>query len=273
MAKVIIFPDHQAFTESLKFTGLVGVGAEPLYPPQFCEGIVDPSVLVTSGLSTLLGQMQENGVPFSGVIPYRTFRGEVPDEGPPDPVWREIIGGIHIETAEQSLSDPQRIRVEAAVEKDATSLIPLMARIIRGGAFDPEGPVLAFEEEHRLVTLFPKAIGLSRLNDLLDLWIMMRTTVELFCEAWQRRSSLEPVREPRQGIGAIEIFRRLPGIDCQECGSPDCMEFATGLLLGRSRLEQCKPLFQKEYSSHLRSLTWLLKGMGVHDTSSTVSAD
>ncbi len=273
MAKVIIFPDHQAFTGSLKFTGLVGVGAEPLYPPQFCEGILDPAVLVTSGLSTILGRLQESGIPFSGVIPYRTFRGEVPDEGPPDSIWREIMGSIHIEKAEQSLSDPQRIRVEAAVEKDATSLIPLMARIIRGGAFHPQGPVLAFEEEHRLVTIFPRVIGLSRLDDLLDLWIMMRTTVELFCEAWQRRFSLEPVREPRQGISAAEIFKRLPGIDCRECGSPGCMEFATGLLLGTSTLEHCKPLFEEEYSCHLRSLTWLLRGMGIRDASSTGSGN
>jgi ArsR family metal-binding transcriptional regulator len=272
MANVIVFPDHEAFTGSLKFTGLVGVGAEPLYPPQFCEGIMVPALLVTSGLSTILGRIREEDLPVCGVVRYSTFRGEVPDEGPPDPVWREITGDIRIERVEESLTDPLRLRVEAALEKDVGDLLPIMGRIIRGGAFHPRGPVLAFEEEHRLVTIFPRAVGFARLDDMLDLWVMMRTTVEFFCEARQRSSSLEPTDEPRQGIGAVEIFRRLPGSDCRECGSAGCMEFATGLLLGRFGLEMCGPLFKEDFSSHLRSITWLLKGIGVLDLSWTGSA-
>jgi ArsR family metal-binding transcriptional regulator len=197
------------------------------------------------------------------VIPYFAKTPDFPDEGPPDPAWLEIMGGVTIEKVEQSLSDPRRIRAEARVEKDCKDLIPIMARIIRGGAYDPRSPSLTFEEEHRLITIFPESFGFCRIDDIYDLWIMMRTTVELYCEAWERRTGLEPESSPRQGIGAVEIFKRLPGTNCGECGDPGCMEFASGLLMSRCRLQQCKPLFEPEFSRHLSSLTWLLKGIGV----------
>jgi ArsR family metal-binding transcriptional regulator len=138
-----------------------------------------------------------------------------------------------------------------------------MARLIRGGAYRPDPPVLAIEEEHRLVAISPKEIVISRAKDLMDMWIILRTTVELFITAWEHRSSLEPEREPRIGIGAIEVFKRLPATNCGMCNNYSCMEFAAGLIAGRCRIEQCTPLYNGGDSRYLESLNWLMRAIGL----------
>lgn len=263
MAKVIIFPDQPSFERTLRVRELFGATAEPLYPPQFCFGLMPPAILVTGGVTAVMDKIRSSGIPISGVINHRLFRGDVPDAGPPDPVCREILGGLRIDCVRPSLTDPLKITLEAGLLKETGSLIRIMARLIRGGAYRPDPPVLAIEEEHRLVAISPTEIVISRANDLMDMCITLRTTVELFITAWGHRSSLEPEREPRLGISAIEVFKRLPATNCGMCNNYSCMEFAAGLMAGRCRIEQCTPLYNGGDSRYLESLNWLLRALGL----------
>jgi len=263
MAKVIIFPDQPSFERTLRVRELFGDTTEPLYPPQFCFGLVPPSIVVTGGINAVMEKLHSSGIPISGIIEHRPFKGDVPEAGPPDAVWREILGGLRINRLRPSLTDPLKIRLEADLLKETGSLIPIMARLIRGGAYRPHPPVLAIEEEHRLVAISPQGIVISRANDLMDMWIILRTTVELFITAWERRSSLEPETEARLGISAIEVFKRLPATNCGMCNNYSCMEFAAGLMTGRCRVEQCAPLFSGGDSRYVESLNWLMRAIGL----------
>ena len=209
-----------------------------------------------------MSSLTSNGVEISGSIPYKPFDRETPQAPPPDTEWREIVGAIRMKEVRLSLTDPLRLRVEVTPEMSLGELIPIMARMIRGGAYQPDMQVLAFEEDYRLIAFSANALVISRALDLLDVWIMIRCAIDLICRAWENRNTVEPDRAPRHGIGAVEIFRRLPGSNCGRCRHGGCMEFATQVFAGRRRIEECLPLLDKENERYLESVRWLCGVIG-----------
>jgi len=264
MAHVIIFPDQAAFENSLKFIELPGTTAAVVQPPEFCLGLVAPTIVVTGGPKSLVDELEVSGVTISGVIPYHLFSREIPKASQPAKKWTQVLGNLTIATVRPSLTDPIRLRVEVLPEKSLAAIIPLMARLIRGGSYRFEIPVLAFEEEHRLLAISSDRIVICRADDLLDAWTMLRSFVDLAISAWDLRSKIEPERERRQGIGAIEIFKRLPSTDCGRCGRLNCMEFAMGLFIGKFRIDQCAPLMEERWSARLESVQWLMRAIGLN---------
>lgn len=264
MAHIIIFPDQRALELAAKARS--DKSAQRLmYPPEFCQGLMPACIYVTGGAKSFLEKLRANGVLFSGVIEHSMFNREIPQAPPPDSQWKTVLGNLQIVSVKQSLTDPIRFRVEIIPEKSLVELIPIMARFIRGGAFNPRIPVLTFEEEHRLISFSPNEIVFCRVDDLLDLWKILRTSVDLILTAWNRRFIVEPETELRQGIGAVEIFKRLPATNCGRCNNATCVEFATGLITGRCSIEQCIPLFERD-QKYAESLKWLLIAIGL-DTS------
>ncbi len=258
MAKVIVLPDIRSFEQALEFSNSRGVAVDVLKPPDFCSGLVPAALLSAGRPGPGMDEQRWEGLAVAGIIEYRPSGRQTPAGGAPDPAWRTVIGSLFIERVRVSVSDPNRFRFDIRTENDLGPLIPIMARFIRGGSFRPDVPCLAFGEERRLIALSGHSIVISRAGDLPDMWVMLRTAVDLILGAWYRKEEFPPDLEPRKGLGAIEIFRRLPGTDCGLCGRSDCMEFSHGLLLGKGGLSECPVLSEAEYAKNLKSLTWLM---------------
>jgi ArsR family metal-binding transcriptional regulator len=265
MAQLIVFPDEQSYEIGLDTLTLSGADGEELSVPKFCQGLVPSSIVLTEGVPNFVDGLRNRGAPISGTITYSPINREIPQAESPDPMWEEILGGLRLKNVRPSVTDSHRLRVEVVPAKRLDSLIPYMARLIKGGAFRPDLPGLVFEEGHRLIAICPDEIVICRVDDMLDMWIMLRTAVDLVCEAYERRFTLEPEYFPRQGVGPTEIFRRLPGRDCGECGNRTCMEFARGIITGRCLPEECLPLFDGSDPKFLASLSWLLRVIGLHN--------
>jgi ArsR family metal-binding transcriptional regulator len=263
MANLVIFPDQTAFERALGLLVKAGSMLEVLRTPTFCVGLMAPAIVASNTAPQLAAGLEAAGIPFSGMLPYFPTKKDIPEAAPPDPLWRKILGDLRITSVRPSLSDPLRLRVEAIPERSLGPLIPDMARMIRGGAYCPDVPVLTFEEDHRLLAFSARSLVISRADHLLDAQIMLRCAIRLICSAWQAQSLLKPDEAPRQGIGAIEIFKRLPATDCGQCGHSSCMEFARCVFTGRTAKERCLPLTEAEYAAHRESLLWLLQSIGL----------
>jgi ArsR family metal-binding transcriptional regulator len=263
MAHVIIFPDQAAFENSLKFIELPGTTAAVVQPPEFCLGLVAPTIVVTGRSESLARELEQAGVAISGVIPYNPFSGEILKASRPAEKWTQVLGRLTVSIVRPSLTDPIRLRVEVIPERNLAPMMPLMARLIRGGSYRFEIPVLAFEEEHRFLAISSDRIVICRADDLLDAWTMLRSFVDLAISAWDLRSKIEPEKERRQGIGAIEIFKRLPSTDCGRCGKLNCMEFASGLFIGKFSIDQCAPLMEERWRARRESVQWLMQAIGL----------
>jgi ArsR family metal-binding transcriptional regulator len=263
MAHIIIFPDQLSFENSLKTVESMGTSAAVIQPPEFCHGLVAPTIVLTGGPKALADELRRGGVAFSGVIPYYPCSREIPKASRPAAKWTQVLGRLRVSTVQPSLTDPIRLRVEVVPERSLAPIIPLMARLIRGGSYRFEIPVFAFEEDHRLLAISRNRFVICRADDLLDAWMMLRTFVDLAISAWDVRSRIEPEKERRQGIGAIEIFKRLPSTDCGRCGKQNCMEFASGLFTGKFRIDQCPPLMEDRWRTRLKSVRWLMQAIGL----------
>ncbi len=59
-------------------------------------------------------------------------------------------------------------------------------------------------------------------------------------------------------VGPMDIYRLLPGENCGDCGSDNCMSFATELLERRADVDDCPVLKEEEYKGDRRKLVELL---------------
>lgn len=265
MAKLIVFADDTSTEIGVRLLDDFHSSTELIPIPDFCRGLAQPTVLLTAQPDAFLKALEEQGATVSGTLNYAPSHDEAPEADPPDEEWREALGSLRLARFSKSLTDSRRFRAEVIPDKDIGPLIPIMGRLIRGGAYRPDPPVLSFEEEHRLIAFSPREIVISRADDLLDFWIILRTAVDLVLTAWRRRADLSPETNPRQGIGAVEIYRRLPGTNCGICGFRKCTDYAVALMIGKSRVRDCSPLQGQDHAAHLASLNWLLKVIGLDE--------
>jgi ArsR family metal-binding transcriptional regulator len=273
MAKLIIFPDAESLEQALSVRPASGVHVEPLEAPSFCIGLAPPSLLVTGDIALFLSELHGKGVQLAGVIAYTPFKKELAQAPPPDSRWKDIIGGLRTISVRPSTSDPLKLRIDVVPLKPLGDLVPVMARMIRGGSYQPSKRILAFEEDQRLVVLASDSVTICRAESLFDAWIMLRTVVEFICTAWEARLNVEPDLRPRCGLGVNEIFRRLPGSNCGECGDVSCMEFALGIFTGQRILTDCSPLSEEVNRSGLESLRWVLGVIGLPQDAAQSSAE
>lgn len=263
MATAVILPDQDSFDRALDVLRSSSNYLQTLEAPEFCLGLTPPVILTTGSLKSVLAGLHQFGIDISGSIPFRPFNRDIPVAGPPDSKWKQILGGLRVSKIRTSVSDPIRLRIELDANKPFGYLIPTMARMIRGGSYTPDEPVFMFEEEHRLIAFSSQTLVISRANDLLDFWLMLRCSIDLICNAWEHRLSIEPDRKPRQGIGATEIFKRLPGTNCAECGMQGCMEFAVSVLTMKTTIDRCVPLAEANMATLQESLAWLVWALGL----------
>ncbi|MEW6531802.1 MAG: (Fe-S)-binding protein [Thermodesulfobacteriota bacterium] len=271
MAHVILFPDELAQQQAWGVFLACGCVGELGDAPAFCREFLPRFILLTAGFDRFIAAVKDQQIQLAGIVKYRPPGTECPEAGAPDPQWKAIFGNIRAESLSPSITDQGKLRITISVEKSLGSVIPLAARLIRGASYRPEVPILAFEEDHRLIVISPREIVISRADDLMDFWIMLRTTVDFICEAHRYRFTVRPETAARMGVGATEIFRRLPGINCGRCGSQSCMEFASGLMTGKRVLGDCEPLFEESDPRYLASINWLLHVLGIpeHEPVST----
>lgn len=206
--------------------------------------------------------MRDSGIPISGILRYYPILREAPESPGPDGVFAGILGKLRLDSMKHSVSDPSRLRADISFEKDIGHIIPIMASMIRGGAYDSSKPSLVFEEEHRLLAFTSNALVISRADHVLDYWIMLRTSIDLICAAWNNRFHIDPAGRNRRGIGAVEIYRRLPASNCGRCGFKTCMEFAVSLQTGKALLADCSSLGGEEFKELRLSMEWWIRLLG-----------
>ncbi len=253
----------------MAFLQSAGFKPEVVEVPEFARGLAGDVVVLSVEKRILPEDLAQRGLNVCGVVPYYRSKREIPQAAALGPAWKEALGDLRAVSIRKSLTDPARLHAHMVTAVDMGFLIPIMAKMIRGGVFDPHGPLLAFEEEHRLIAVSGKDLVISRADDLPDFWIMLRTMVELTVAAWNNQDAIEAETDARLGIGTVEIFRRLPGHNCGQCQRPTCMEFATGLLTGSCSVVECLPVMEGD-ARYLESLRWLLGALGLDRTGEQV---
>ncbi len=263
MAHLLFFSCPDDFKHALDSLSSSRRYREVLTPPKFCLGFIPPAILVSGERNELQEELQQYGISFSGLVPHQIRTTKHIDGDPPKQIWKQILGQMKLRSVCESVSDSTRLHIEVQTEKSFGDLIPYMAALIRGGTYNPRSASMALDEGHRLIAFCNDTVFISRCDDIHDFWFQLRCSVDLICDAFEKKSFIKPVSDSRQGIGAVEIFRRLPATNCGKCGFATCMEFSVALFTGRAIPDLCKPIFKHDNDLRRESLLWLLSILGV----------
>lgn len=198
----------------------------------------------------------------SGWVEYRQAAVNVPTASP-QLFQEDIFGTASIMVLAPCIADETKLRLIAHISGDMTEVFPYMNTEMRGACYNPNGPMLTFMDGHRLITIYPHRIAIGKADEIIDAW---RTLEKIRCltnDIYARRATITPSHAMRKKPPAIDVYKRLPGTNCRECGQKTCMAFALTLWSGNARPFMCKPIFEGEYAHLKDAFLEICVGLGV----------
>ena len=209
-----------------------------------------PAIAMDQEVRSQLSSCTPDDFICSGWVEYRQTTLDVPVTNPP--CFREdVFGTASIMVLALCVADETKIRLIAHITGDMTRVFPYLNAELRGACYNENGPMLTFMDNHRMITIYPHRITIAKADEIVDAW---RTLEKIRClsnDIYARRASIEPLYVMRKKPPALEIYKRLPGTNCRQCGQKTCMAFALTLWNGNAKPVMCKPIFTGEYS-HLK---------------------
>ena len=154
--------------------------------------------------------------------------------------------------------DSKELAATVRLNVDITPVLPYLNRTLRGAAYSPSLPSLAWKERGQQIAFWPYKIVIGDLKSRIHARAMARGLVSLVNRTWKRRAEIEPDYERHQPPGPMAVCELLPQTNCGGCGQPTCFTFALRLMAGRARLEDCPPLQEPERAVQRARLADLL---------------
>lgn len=164
------------------------------------------------------------------------------------------------------LSDcnPSSQKVNALVDLsvDISEMLPYFNTALKGLEYFEEERILTLKRGGRLITLRPRQIALTKLEDENEAREVMEELKQTLNEIYANRDRIQPTYTTRSVLRPLEVFKLLPGGNCRECGETTCMAFALKLVNNEIELQKCPLLFTKELETNRLKIA---KGVGVNE--------
>ena len=158
----------------------------------------------------------------------------MPQESPREGA-EELLPRIAIVVLAPCVADPEKLRLIAHLEGDAGEALPFLNAELQKASYTAKLPVLTYMDGHRMVSLFRDRVAIAKADDIVDAWASLERLRCTVNDVWSRRDEIEPSFELRQRPPALEIYKRLPGTNCRECGEAELHGVRMGGLARRRR--------------------------------------
>ena len=198
----------------------------------------------------------------SGWVDYHQPAQPVPNNNPPA-FDEDIFGKAAIMVLQPCTADLTKLRVTAHFSGDLSQVFPYMNALMRDAFYNQHSQTFTFMEGHRMIALYPHRAAVAKTNDIVDTWRVLEMLRVRFNECWLNRANITPSNELRKRPPALEIYYRLPKLNCGECGQKTCMAFALTLWSGNIALTKCKPVFVGMHAHLKDALVEICGGLGV----------
>jgi len=152
----------------------------------------------------------------------------------------------------------QKVNAVADLSVDISELLPYLNSVLKGLHYFEEEKVLTVKREGRLITFRPIQIAVTKVEDEQEAKRVVDELVQILNETYENKDHIDPIDHSRPTPRPLDIFKLLPGKNCNECGEPTCMAFALRLMNKELELEKCPLLFKKEYESNRQELVKLI---------------
>lgn len=165
------------------------------------------------------------------------------------------------------IADPEKIRVIAEVSKEIHEAFPYLNAIIKGCIYNHPALTLTIRKEEKLITLHPKHITMTLIEDEKEANEILTWLKDLINETYQKKDQIEPNYSSGDQLKPSDIQKLLPGTNCRECGMRSCLAFAFKLVEQKLGIEGCKPLFTDQFKEKRKILLDTLKDAGLNVSS------
>lgn len=122
---------------------------------------------------------------------------------------------------------------------DISSLFPYLNAKVGGAQFYTSPEYIKFMHGEHLCILYPKEGAFTPVDDHADAVDFLRLFLEFISNIALRSNGIHPDFRQYSSISPIDIFKLLPGTNCQECGFFTCIAFAAALSRQKTSKIKC----------------------------------
>lgn len=260
-AQITTFAAPAALEQATAVCRRLGIVYDLVSPEPGYARVGVPGLLVDDDVPGRLSAEASGEVLASGWVDHRAPSSSIPSRPPPD-FSEDVFGRPGIVVLAPCVADVRKLRLIAHTGGDLALAMPYLNAELPQAMYTAETQTLTLMDGYRMISLYPNRITIAKADDLVDAW---RVLENLRCQingVWARRAAIAPCHESRRKPPALEIFRRLPGTSCRQCGEKTCMAFALRLWSGEVSPTACSPVFNGPYGHLKEPLLAVCTGMG-----------
>jgi ArsR family metal-binding transcriptional regulator len=272
MDSLTTFADPRGFERAAAVLDRLGILYSVISPAPAYDRVGCPAITLTVAAKARFIDGGGSEVVNAGWVDLRAPACPVPDQ--PSPEFAEdVVGRVAIVVLATCIADSDRLRLIAHFAGDVAEALPYLNAQMNHASYVATLPVLTFMDGHRMVSLFRDRVGIAKADDIVDAWATLERVRCLANDVWSRRADIEPSCELRRRPPALEIYKRLPGTNCGQCGQATCLAFAWAVWRSDAEPRLCLPVFAGEHGGLKDALLSICAGLGLAEPSDGATRD
>jgi ArsR family metal-binding transcriptional regulator len=262
MSVITTFPKLDEFEKAKKLMDSLSLKCPIIIPTPGYKNVGVPAIVMEPEQRMKLAENGMDNFTTSGWVDYHPIESKVPETAPAE-FKEDVFGQAAVMVLQPCHAVKTKLRVVAHISGDLTETFPYMNAKMLTAFYNVNGHSFTFMDGYRMITVYPHRIAIAKADDIIDTWRVLEFIRVQSNSYWQNRNHIEPSYELRKKPAALEIYYRLPKINCGACGEKSCLAFALKLWSGLVPLFSCRPVFGGEYGHLKDALTEICAGLGV----------
>ena len=136
----------------------------------------------------------------------------------------------------------QSLHCHVHLEEDISKVIPYLNGHLGGFSFTASPPSVMFKIHGRFIGVHSHKISINALQDKDEAHKIVGWLIREINEIWENRHDIQPEFSTVKKPLIIEVLKLLPQTNCQDCGQPTCLVFASLVVEGAKAVEECGQL-------------------------------
>jgi ArsR family metal-binding transcriptional regulator len=256
------FTERREFERAAAVLGRLSIAHTLIFPEPAYEHVGCPAIALTAEGKAQFLEAGGSDCLSAGWVDYRAPAQGVPDEAPTE-FAEDVVGRVAIVVLAPCVADFKRLRLTAHLAGNVAEALPYLNAEMRQGSYTAKLPVFTYMDGHRLVSLFRDRVAVAKTDDIVDSWASLERVRGLVNDVWSRREAITPSSELRRRPPALEVYKRLPGTNCGQCGEATCTAFAWAVWRGDAAPRLCLPVFEGERGDLKDALLSICSGLGL----------
>jgi ArsR family metal-binding transcriptional regulator len=141
---------------------------------------------------------------------------------------------------------------------DISAAFPYLNTLLKDTIYDHENAILIGFYNRRRYAFRPHEIQVGMVADPAEAPAIVDEAVGMVNRVWGEREGITPSFRERKLPTVYDIYRRLPGTNCKECGYTTCLACAADIRNGVVSPDKCPLLSRPEYAKNREQIRTLL---------------